>query len=135
MRTRSLALQKAVWAALLADAGVRAELGDPARVYDAPPEGAAHPYALLGETRMSRIPGHPSGIEHDLRIRIVSRHQGRLEVKRALDAVAAALHEADLALEDARLVNLRFAFADVFARGDGVFEGLARFRAATEAAS
>lgn len=128
------ALQKAVHAALAADPGVKAELGDPPRVYDAPPEGAAHPYAILGEAGARRIPGHPSGVEHDLRIRIVSRWQGRREVKRALDAVCAALHDADFQVEGGRLVSFRFVFADVFARSEGVFEGVARFRAATEAA-
>lgn len=134
MTLASFALQKALYAALLADSGVRAELGDPPRIYDAPPESAAHPYAVLGEARATRIAGHPSGVEHDIRIRIVSRYEGRREVKRALEAVVAALHDADPPLEGARLVGLRFLFADIFARGDGVFEGLARFRAATEAA-
>lgn len=134
MSLRSFALQKAIFERLSADAGVKGELGDPPRIYDAPPESAAHPYALIGETRASKIAGHPSGIEHDVRIRIVSRWQGRREVKRALDALYDALHDQDFAIDGARLVNCRFVFADVFERADQVFEGVARFRAATEAA-
>jgi hypothetical protein len=135
MSVRSFSLQQAIYGALAADPGVQAELGAPARVFDDPPADAALPYAVIGETRASRIPGHPTGVEHEIRIEIVSRHAGRREVKRILDRLYDALHEAELALDGARLVNLRFVFADVFRRDGGeVYAGLARFRAVTEAA-
>ncbi len=128
------AIQKAMFAHLAADSGVIAELGDPPRLYDEPPESAPFPYAVLGEARVDDYPGLPGGRAHDLRIQIVSRHQGRKEVKRAVDAVSAALDDADFPIDGARLVNMRFVSADISLRdASGLHTGTLRFRAATEA--
>ncbi|GAB4525473.1 MAG: hypothetical protein Kow00133_14060 [Amphiplicatus sp.] len=135
MSARAWALQKAVYAALAADAGVKAELGDPPRIHDEPPRNAVFPYAVLGEGRVAPLPGHDGAFVHEIRILIVSRHGGRREVKRALDALVGALHEADFPVEDGRLVSIAFSGADIpRRRGGEPFEGAARFRAVTEAA-
>ncbi|MGE0409796.1 MAG: DUF3168 domain-containing protein [Amphiplicatus sp.] len=126
------ALQKAVYAHLVADAGLKALLGDPPRLFDDPPPDAVFPYALLGETHAAAIAGLDGGIEHDLRIQIFSRYAGRREVKRVIDVLYDALHEADFAVEGATLVNCRFVFSDIFRRREAeTYQGVARFRAAT----
>lgn len=135
MSAAAFALQKAIYAALGADPGVKAELGDPVRVFDDPPPAAAFPYAVLGDARISKYPGLPGGAEHDFHIEVFSRHAGRREVKRVIDVLYDALHEKDLALDGARLVNLRFLSAETYRREGGeAYQGLARFRAVTEAA-
>lgn len=126
-------LQIALFETLSAYAPLRAELGDPPRIYDDPPQGAALPYLVIGEGRASDYPGLPGGVEHDIRIAAFSRHGGRQEIKRLLDLVIEALHEAEFEIEGARLAQCRFVFADAFRRRDNtLFEGLARFRAVTE---
>ena len=135
MNPASFALQKSVYEWLAANPDIRDEIGDPPRLYDEPPSDAAFPYVVLGETRVSKVPGWPGGAEHDLRFSIYSRHAGRRDVKRILGVLVKALHEADFPLEGAILVNCRFVFGEIFRRDLGdVFEGLARFRVTTEAA-
>jgi hypothetical protein len=134
MTAATLALQKALYARLRAEPALAALLGDPPRVFDAPPGTAPFPYVVIGETRAAPIAGHDSGVEHDIRIEIFSRHVGRFEVKRIVDLLFAALHGADFALDGARLVNCRFVFADVYRAEEGeLYRGLARFRCVTEA--
>jgi hypothetical protein len=125
-------LQKAVFARLMADAGLKAEIGDPPRLYDDPPADAVFPYVLLGEARVSPLAGVDGGLEHEIRLQIFSRYAGRREVKRIIDALYDALHEADFAVEGATLVNIRFVFGDAFRRaGTETYQGVARFRAVT----
>ena len=126
------ALQKAVYARLAGDADLQGLAGDPPRIFDAPPPRAAFPYLTLGETRVRVWPGVPGGLEHELRVHVFSRYEGRREVKQILNAVYDALQEAPLVIPGQRLVTLRFVFADIFPRGDnGIFEGVSRFRAVT----
>lgn len=128
------ALAAAVRAAAMADAGVKALLGDPARVYDDPPPDPAFPYVTLGrvESRGSDAAG-ASGIEHALTLHVWSRYGGRAE---ALDIIAAlrdALHDTDPAIEGRTLVFLFAQFSDVFRSGDGrTTHGVLRLRAMTE---
>ncbi|MFQ5563874.1 MAG: DUF3168 domain-containing protein [Parvularculaceae bacterium] len=126
-------LQKAIFAHLSADAGVKVELGDPARIHDDPPPGAPFPYLTIGEARASDWSGVPGGAEHDVKLHIFSRYAGRREIKRIIAAVYDALHEAAFTIEGHRLVNIRFVFADSFRRADGeTYQGVMRFRAVTE---
>lgn len=125
-------LQVALYTALSAHEALAAELGDPPRIYDEPPATAPFPYVAFGEMRASAYAGFEGAFEHDVRLSVFSRHGGRMEVKRLLDAVVEALHGAELPLIGARLVQIRFVFADVFRRREGpVYEGVARFRAVT----
>jgi len=133
--THAWPLQKAVYLALAADAALKAEIGDPPRLYDDAPASAAFPYVLLGETRESPLAGHEAGFEHDLRFHVFSKHGGRREVKRILAALYDALHDAELDVEGARLVSMRFVFSDIFRRDPELYAGAARFRAVTEASS
>jgi len=129
-------LQTAAYAHLAADPGVRAVLGDPPRIYDIAPARPDFPFAVFGEWRTSPLAGLPDAFEHDLRIRIYSRYEGRLEVREAMGAIHDALHDADLAPPGRSLVSLRFVFSDVFLRDSGrTWGGIMRFRAVDMAAS
>jgi len=133
MTDASWQLQRAVYQHLRADAGVKAELGDPPRIYDDPPADAVFPYLTLGETRARDWNGVDGGFEHELKLYVFSRYAGRREIKRVTGAVYDALHEAALTLTGHALVNIRFVFADAFRRQDGeTYQGVARFRAVTQ---
>jgi hypothetical protein len=129
----SLALQKAVFAALIADAGVGALVGD--RIHDAAPRNAAFPYVTFGDARVADwSTGTEAGEEHRLTLYVWSRERGKAECWAAVEALRAALHEAALDLEGHALVNLRFEAADVGQDRDGItWRGVVRFRAVTEA--
>ena len=126
-------LQKAVYVALADDAAVQSQIGDPLRLYDAPPTNARYPFAVIGEARTRDYSGIDGGLEHEIRIAIYSRYAGRREVKEISAAVYDTLHEADLDLPDAALVNIRFVFADALRNADGeTYYGALRFRAVTQ---
>jgi hypothetical protein len=127
-----LALQKAVLAALRADASLTALLSG--RIYDEPPPSPIHPYVTLGRAETRPWGGvEAEGVEHGLTLTCVSRFGGAEEAKAVVAALRAALHGASLSLEDHRLVNLRASFADVFRASDwrSTF-GVLRLRAVTE---
>ena len=133
MSAAAWAMQKALYAVLSANAGLKTEIGDPPRIHDDPPPDAVFPYIVLNESRAAPLAGVDDAIEHNIRIEIISRHAGRREVKRLIDVLYDALHDADFAVEGHHLVNIRFVFGDVFARFDlKLYRGVARFRAVTQ---
>jgi hypothetical protein len=133
MSTASSALRAAIHDALIADAPLTALLGG-ARVYDEPPREASFPYVTIGEARVSDFSaGSEPGAEHQLTLHGWSRQGGHREAHLIAGALLQALDDAPLALPDHRLVNLRFAVADVRREADGrTYHALVRFRAVTE---
>jgi hypothetical protein len=129
----AVALRAAIYDALRADAPLAAVLGGP-KIYDEPPRGAAFPYVTLGETRLSDFSaGDDPAIEHQLTLHAWSRQGGHREAELIAAALLQALDDAPLPLADHRLVNLRFALADVRRDADGrTYHALIRFRAVTE---
>jgi hypothetical protein len=135
MSTSCAALRAAIHAALIADGALTALLGGP-KVYDEPPPAAALPYVTLGETRSSNLGtrSEPDD-EHQLTLHVWSRQGGHREAQLVTGALMQALDDAPLTLSGHRLVNLRFAVADVRREADGrTYHGLVRFRAVTEPA-
>jgi len=127
------ALQRALYQTLSADAALKALIGDPARIYDDPPEGAALPYIVIGATKASDWQGVPGGVEHELQFLVFSKYAGRKEIKEIIAALYDALHEADVTVDGHRLVNIRFVFGDMFRRQNpDIYQGVARFRAVTQ---
>lgn len=129
------ALRAAVHDALVADAALTGALGG-AKVYDEPPRAAAFPYVTLGEARIADYStGDARGQEHTLTLHAWSRQGGHREAHVIAGALLQALDDAPLALAGHRLVNLRFAVADVRREADGkTYHALVRFRAVTEPA-
>lgn len=117
----ALALQRGVVAALKAAPGVAALVG--AKVYDEPPQGAAHPFVRLGEiaprplrTDGKRAATVPFGIE--VHSRPVA---GRVEATRISEAVVAALdaNEAAVTVTGFALVQLYWLTTTVDRAADG----------------
>jgi hypothetical protein len=135
MSTSCAALRAAIHAALIADGALTALLGGP-KVYDEPPPAAALPYVTLGEARSSNLGTHSEpDHEHQLTLHVWSRQGGHREAQLVTGALMQALDDAPLTLSGHRLVNLRFAVADVRREADGrTYHGLVRFRAVTEPA-
>ena len=132
----SAALRAAVYDALIADSALASLLGG-AHVYDEVPRAASFPYVTLGEARVSDFSagGEPSA-ENQLTLHAWSRHGGHKEAHLIAGALLQALDDAPLALTDHRLINLRFAVADVRREADGrTYHAVVRFRAMTEPAT
>lgn len=127
-------LAAAMRARALSDTGVKAVLGNPARIYDEPPRDALFPYATLGRVETEPAESAGSGaLEHALTLHVWSRYGGRAEALDAIGALREALHDAPLALDGRKLVILFATFCDVFRAGDGrTTHGVIRFRAITE---
>lgn len=130
------ALAAAIRSAALADAGVKALLGDPARLYDEPPADVVFPYVTLG--RVESRPVDASAVEaqeHFITLHVWSRYGGRAEALDVIGALRAVLHSAALGVTGRRLVLIFAQFSDVFRAGDGrTTHGVLRLRAVTEAA-
>jgi hypothetical protein len=130
------ALGEAIRAATMADAAVKAVLGDPVRFYDERPPNAALPCVTFArfESRAADAAAN-SALEHLVTLNVWSRQGGRAETLDALAALRAALHDADLSVEGRNLVLIQAVFADAFRAGDGqTTQGVLRVRAITEEA-
>ncbi|MBL8538038.1 MAG: DUF3168 domain-containing protein [Hyphomonadaceae bacterium] len=128
------ALLAALRTTMLADAGTKAVLGDPPRIYDDPPEDVQFPYVTVGriESRQADAAMAPS-LEHGVTLHVWSRYGGRAEALDVIAALRSALHEASPEVSGRRLVFLFAQFSDVFRSGDGrTTHGVLRLRALTE---
>jgi hypothetical protein len=133
MTTAAVALRAAIHDALVADAPLSALLGG-SKVYDEPPKSVVFPYVTLGEGRVADwSTGSERNEEHQLTLHGWSRQGGHKEAHMIAGALLQALDDAHLTLTDHRLINLRFALADVRRVADGrTYHALVRFRAVTE---
>lgn len=115
-------LQELIETTLRADAGVGAIVGD--RIYDeAPPESnRTYPDVTFGTSDF--LPDDDeciTGRSETIQLDCWTRDHGRLKSCRALvDAVKAALHEADLTLSNNALVFIRVALVRVMRDQDGL---------------
>lgn len=133
MPAAAVALRAAIYDALNADAALTSALGN-ARIYDTPPRDAAFPFVTLGEMRIADVSGDGAATqEHQLTLHAWSRQGGHKEAHVIAGALLAALDDAPLTCAGHRLVNLRFALADIRRESDGrTYHALVRFRAVTE---
>lgn len=133
MSSASSALRAAVHDALTGDAALVSALGGQ-RIYDEPPRGAQFPYVTLGETRVTDVSADEGAVlEHQLTLHAWSRQGGHRQAHVIAGALLQALDEAPLAPQGHRLVNLRFALADIRRESDGkTYHAAVRFRAVTE---
>jgi len=126
-------LQKAAHAALSADADLLAALGGPA-IHDDVPQAAAFPYVVLDQMRINDwSTGTERGSEHVLMLHVWSRYSGKRESYAIADAIRAVLDDAELMLDDNRLINLTHQYSDLKRDADGeTWHAVMRFRAVTE---
>ena len=131
------ALRQALYTAITGDAGVKALIGDPARIYDDVPAGAAFPFVTFGDSNIrdwSTMDG--TGAEHTVTLNAWSRYEGHKEAQQILDALEALLHDVSLAPGGHTLINMRFVSSQIIRDPDGATtHGVIRFRAVTEPTS
>lgn len=134
MSSASWALQTAIFAALAADAGIKAVLGDPPRVYDEVPRNAAMPYLVIGDDKETDWnTSTDTGTEHALILHVWSRARGRKESKAIADAIRTALDDANLAPPGHTLIGIKYQSAEFLRQTDGqTYHAILRFRAVTE---
>lgn len=135
MSAPGLELQKAVFAALTADAALVTALGGP-KVYDLAPADAVFPYVTFGRASVyDWSTDTEEGSEHLFSLHVWSKGRGRSELLALMELVRARLHDAALALTGYALVNLREEFTGTRYNDDlGVHHGMLRYRAAVDAA-
>ncbi len=127
------ALQKAIFTHLAQDAALKNLLGDPPRIYDGAPDDGVHPYVVFGDWREAPLAGVDGAFEHDIRLSIRSRYDGRREIKAIAVALHDALQDAALTLDNGVLVSLRVVFTDVIYRNEPDRHVVVmRFRALTQ---
>lgn len=133
MSAASAALRSAVFDSLVNDSALTSLLGGP-KIYDEVPRGAAMPYVAFADARVSDLSTDEARVEeHQLVLHCWSRQGGRREAQIVAGALLQALDDAALALDGHRLVNLRFALADIRREDDGrTYRAQVRFRAVTE---
>ncbi|MEM5493999.1 DUF3168 domain-containing protein [Hoeflea sp. AS16] len=127
------ALQNCVVERLNADPDVLAITGE-GRIFDRLITRAEPPYLVLGETVTTDFStGEADASEHRFEIEAWTRQNGRKQAVELADAVRAALHDADLSLAGAVLVNLRHErTVSRRAPKSGLHVARLRFRAVTE---
>jgi hypothetical protein len=133
MPAAHVALRAAIHDALKSDTALSAALGGH-HVYDEPPRNVAFPYVTLGDARIVDASADGGSLqEHQLTLHVWSRQGGHKEAHVITGALLQALDDAPLTPEGHRLVNLRFAIADIRREADGrTYHALVRFRAVTE---
>jgi hypothetical protein len=131
----TLALRQALFSALNAHPGLANALGG-AKVYDEPPRTIAFPYVTMGDASATDwSTGSSTGIEHALTLHIWSREGGQKQAHLIAGEMLQAMEAVNLTVPGHRLVNLRFATADIRREKDGAtWHGIVRFRAVTEPA-
>ncbi|AKI01216.1 Protein of unknown function (DUF3168) [Hoeflea sp. IMCC20628] len=127
------ALQQAVIERLAADLNVLAIIGA-GRIFDRLITRAEPPYLVLGETTTTDFStGDADASQHRFEIEAWTKQNGRKQAVELGDAVRAALHDADLMLDGAVLINLRHErTVSRRASRTGLHVARLRFRAVTE---
>lgn len=117
----ALALQKGLWAALVANAGVTTLVST--RVFDEPPQDVIFPYLRFGDINPTAFDTDTKvGATVDLTLEANSRSaSGRVEAVKIVEAVNAALHrqEASVTVTGFTLVELIFETHNVTRDPDG----------------
>lgn len=100
-------------------------------VYDDVPEQTVYPYVVLGEETATNDGSKTlDGVEHTLTIHAWSQYRGRREIKEIMQSVYSLLHNSDITVSGASLVNLRQEFATTLSENDNITRhGVMRFRA------
>ena len=129
MSLHSWELQKAIFTTL--SGSVRGMDAVNVPVFDDVPEGTEYPYVVIGEeTAANNGTKTLDGIEHTLTIHAWSRYRGRREIKEIMQSVYENLHNTDISVSGASLVNIRQEFNTTLAETDGITRhGVMRFRA------
>lgn len=129
MSLHSWELQKAIFTAL--NGNTSGISGANVPVYDDVPQDTSYPYVLIGEeTTANNGSKTLDGVEHTQTIHVWSQYRGRREIKEIMGSVYENLHNTDISVSGATLVNCRQEFSTTLAENDGITRhGVMRFRA------
>lgn len=118
MKDHEGALVKALIAHLQGDGAVKALLGDPARIWDEPPQGAGFPHLVIGRAESRAVNAEGCGVEHRLTLTCASRFRGLEEARAVAAAVRARVADAPLEVDGVKAVSLGVTFTDLFRSPD-----------------
>jgi len=128
------ALESAIVAALAADAGVAAALGEPLRLLDGASQLPGYPYLEIAR-RQSQA-NNASGVASEIvtiDLAVMSRDEGGRLARDAIAEVSRAVREVSLEMEGWRCVLLLPVFTDALRQRIGLWRALLRIRAVVEA--
>ena len=100
------------------------------KVFDDVPEGTPYPYVVIGEETSQNVGTKDKDAnEHTLTIHVWSQYRGRKEIKEIMSEIYTSLHNSDITLSGASLVNIRHEFEQTLLEADGITRhGVMRFR-------
>ncbi len=131
MALHSWPLQQAIYtklnAASITDYASNAITG----VFDDVPENTAYPYIKIGEETSTNIATKTlDANEHTITIHVWSQYRGGFrDVKVIMQQIFTELHNSDITVSGASLVNIRHEFETVLLEQDGITRhGVMRFR-------
>jgi hypothetical protein len=130
----ALELQKAIFAALTADAGVTAALGGAGKIFDSVPPGTVYPYVQVGDGSQSIDAGSHSstGEQTTFMVHTWSSYDGRAQAMGIMGAISDRLHEGSLTISGQVFIYCRKEFSEILKDPDGVtHHGVQRFRVLT----
>lgn len=101
-----------------------------AEVYDDVPENAEYPYIVIGDdTTSDNGTKDLGGMTATVTMHIWSQYRGRKEVKQIMERLHVLLHNQDISVEGADLINCRQEFTSTVLDADGITRhGIMRFR-------
>ena len=125
---------RALHMALADDVRVQDALGDPARLYDDPPEDPVFPYLTYGPIRSEDNSVDGARLTtHLITLHVWSRYTGRAEALALMGTIASVLTSAPMSLAGAALVNRHIIYTDIFRASDGLtLHGIVRLRVSTD---
>ena len=128
MSLHSCELQKAIYTTL--DGNVTGIGAASVSVFDDVPEATAYPYVQIGEeTTANSGTKSLDAVEHTITIHAWSQYRGRREIKEIMQSIYENLHDTDISVSGASLVNIRQEFSTTLAENDGITRhGVMRFR-------
>lgn len=129
MSLHSWELQKSIFTNL--NGNINGIDGGNVSVFDDVPEGTPYPYVVIGEeTAANNGTKTLDGVEHTLTIHAWSQYRGRREIKEIMQSIYENLHNTDISIAGASLVNIRQEFNTTLSETDGITRhGVMRFRA------
>ena len=100
------------------------------KVFDDVPEGTAYPYVIIGEETATNFGTKDKDAnEHTLTIHVWSQYRGRKEIKNIMSQIYTILHNTDITVSGASLVNIRHEFEQTLLEADGITRhGVMRIR-------
>src|ERR1700722_20203370 len=127
-------VQDAMFDALAASTEVQGLLGNPPRVYDHVPPGAAFPYVTFGALSVQPYDTKTEiGFEQVATLNIWSRYRGSKEAKDIFEAMYDTLHRASLSVSGEVFLLCEFHSADAAPLDDGLtYHAAMRFSVITQ---